>query len=197
MCREENIEQKTGWKRKLGMIFRGLWISYSWWRKSVLFYSFWSYHNFHVRGLTFGGNCRLRRLQSKHKYSFGAFWSGTGPFLTGFLRFTRNGGFSHGNEFPSIQEAELLVGNFSSFIPLGDNEECGLLCRYCFGLAHLGKDSFFINLYQTFFFTFSYFMHSRTLWDSCCPETHSLMKERDLWITTYTVRYALMKLWRM
>lgn len=96
------------------------------------FILFEHYHNFHVRGLTVGGNYRLCRLQGKRKHSFGAFWSRTGPFLTSFLCFTRNGGFSHGNEFLSNQEAELSVDNFASFIPLGENEECGLLCRYCF-----------------------------------------------------------------
>lgn len=89
MCREENIEQKTGWKRKLGMIFRGHLGVFEYLtlggENQFYFILFDHYHNFHVRGLTFGGNCRLRRLQGKHKYSFGAFWSGTGPFFNWFL----------------------------------------------------------------------------------------------------------------
>lgn len=43
--------------------------------------------------------------------------------------------FDHGNEFPADQE-EISVVYFASFIPLGDNEESGLLFRHYFVPAY-------------------------------------------------------------
>lgn len=47
---------------------------------------------------------------------------GQGPFQSGVLCFTGNGGFDHGTEFRSDEEADVSVDNFASFFPLGDNE---------------------------------------------------------------------------
>lgn len=62
--------------------------------------------------------------------------SGTGPFRSGVLCFTGNGGFGHGTEFPSGEEADVSADNSASPSPLGDDgvwvTGCSLFLVLCF-----------------------------------------------------------------
>lgn len=98
--REKQVGKET-WKRYLGA-FEYLTLDGE---NPFYFVLFDHYHNFHVRGLTAGGDCRLHRLQGEYKHSSVRSDLGQDPFVSSFLRFTRNGGFGHGTEFPRDQEA--------------------------------------------------------------------------------------------